>query len=664
MLIFVSTNSPKNYALGYGNFHAGQSALSSGPTLFSKIDQTSYRDQSDLSCKSSKGITINKEASMCSESVRETGSIGLEYNEELDRASASNAKGVSTQAIICSVSDADEKVSSPPRIWLDHSFQLEVPPSDVDKVRCIIRNIVRDWAQEGSRECDQCYKPILEELDRLFPSRCKNRPPCCLVPGAGLVTLALEISCLGFISQGNKFSYYTMICSSFILNQTDTPGEWTIYPWVYSNCNSNNDQLWPVPFSDIFPLVQELLEAFPYIYGVDAVEQMLEDLIYVQDSSFGSKESITKQIFTALQTDPVVGEDIYESDATDVGTEFGLENSNVKHEIFKSNALTSVSATRPQQGGRMPGDAVLTILMQKVRSLDLSLAVLERYLEELNSRYGNIFKELDEEITAKDGLMLKLRNDMKNLGKSKEVIAKDVAGFIDWKYLISLQVDSLVKDNAVLRLEVLPVVGFLTFLDAHKGLKMLSILGSAIPYFSWEKCPEIVSPVPSPSGTAKRGQTTRGTRTGPRNVAHQVSRRGGSSGTGGSRVDSRDNDGLNHGMHSNPSYWSTPRSGFMFRYYQKEVSLTEEGLCLGYPTISQVFDAFADRGWIEIIRPQMSCYPRLVRLFYVFLRDVQGKGDDKCFKVSINGFEFHIGSDYIRHAFSLGESTIPDEEHS
>ncbi|KAF6143736.1 hypothetical protein GIB67_030626 [Kingdonia uniflora] len=274
MLIFVGTNSPKNYTLGYGNFHAGQSALSSGPTLFSKADQTSCRDQSDLSCKSSKGISINKETSMCSESVRETGSIGLEYNKELDRASASNAN---TQAAICSVSDADgdadENVSSPPRIWLDPSFQLEVPPSDVDKVRCFIRNIVRDWAQEGSRERDQCYNPILKELDRLFPSRCKNRPPCCLVPGAGLGRLALEISCLGFICQGSKFSYYMMICSSLIFYQTDTAGEWTIYPWVYSNCNSlsDNDQLRPVPFSDIFPTSAGIIGGFS-MCGGDFVE--------------------------------------------------------------------------------------------------------------------------------------------------------------------------------------------------------------------------------------------------------------------------------------------------------------------------------------------------------------------------------------------------------
>nr|CAN64640.1 hypothetical protein VITISV_033931 [Vitis vinifera] len=63
-------------------------------------------------------------------------------------------------------------------------------------VRCIIRNIVRDWAAEGQKERDQCYKPILEELDGLFPNRSKDRPPSCLVPGAGLGRLALEISCL------------------------------------------------------------------------------------------------------------------------------------------------------------------------------------------------------------------------------------------------------------------------------------------------------------------------------------------------------------------------------------------------------------------------------------------------------------------------------------
>ncbi|KAH0886637.1 hypothetical protein HID58_062733 [Brassica napus] len=129
--------------------------------------------------------------------------------------------------------------------WLDPSLQTHVPLVDVDKVRCIIRNIVRDWAAEGQRERDQCYKPILDELDSLFPDRQKKRytvlclssayrvnyvicstPPSCLVPGAGLGRLALEISCLGFISQGNEFSYYMMICSMHkcLMNGRYTPG--------------------------------------------------------------------------------------------------------------------------------------------------------------------------------------------------------------------------------------------------------------------------------------------------------------------------------------------------------------------------------------------------------------------------------------------------------
>ncbi|XP_015693339.1 carnosine N-methyltransferase-like isoform X2 [Oryza brachyantha] len=158
------------------------------------------------------------------------------------------------------------------------SLQLNVPPIDVDKVRCIIRNIVRDWAQEGQKERDECYKPILEELNRLFPNRSKQRPPSCLVPGAGLGRLALEISTLGFVSQGNEFSYYMMICSSFILNHTQEANEWTIYPWIHSNCNSlsDNDQLRPVSFPDIHPSCSGITEGFSMCAG-DFVEVYNEE---------------------------------------------------------------------------------------------------------------------------------------------------------------------------------------------------------------------------------------------------------------------------------------------------------------------------------------------------------------------------------------------------
>ncbi|KAF6176840.1 hypothetical protein GIB67_026527, partial [Kingdonia uniflora] len=450
MLIFVSTNSPKNYALGYGNFHAGQSALSSGPTLFSKTDQTSCRDQSDLSCKSSKGITINKEASMCSKSIGETGSIGLGYNKELDRASTSNAKGASTQATICSVSDADgdanEIVSSPPRIWLDPSFQLEVPPSDVNKNGQISLGLQQlQLSFRGFSMCGGDFVEVYNDPDHEG-------------------SWDAMVTCFILDTEHNIVEYIEII--SRILRDG---GVWINFgPLFYHFADAYGteeemsielslEDAKSVALQYGFQLEREDTIETTYTVNFEHYSSNLQDfellgsLIYPTEKwanlgIFKAGNMKHEQRFTLQEpkwTDPVVGEDIYESVATYVGTEFGLENSNVKHEIFKSNALTSVSETQPQQGRRMPGDAVLTILTQKVRSLDLSLAVLESYLEELNSRYGNIFKELDQEIATKYGLLLKLRNDMKNLGESKEAIAKDVAGFIDWKYLISFQVDSL-----------------------------------------------------------------------------------------------------------------------------------------------------------------------------------------------------------------------------
>ncbi|KAG8068068.1 hypothetical protein GUJ93_ZPchr0005g16332 [Zizania palustris] len=176
----------------------------------------------------------------------------------------------------CTAYSADENVIL--QEFMAPSLPLNVPPIDVDKVRCIIRNIVRDWAQEGQKERDECYKPILDELNRLFPNRSKQRPPSCLVPGAGLGRLALEISCLGFVSQGNEFSYYMMICSSYILNHTQEANEWTIYPWIHSNCNSlsDNDQLRPVLFPDIHPSSSEITEGFSMCAG-DFVEVYNEE---------------------------------------------------------------------------------------------------------------------------------------------------------------------------------------------------------------------------------------------------------------------------------------------------------------------------------------------------------------------------------------------------
>ncbi|KAE9586516.1 putative S-adenosyl-L-methionine-dependent methyltransferase [Lupinus albus] len=190
------------------------------------------------------------------------------------------------------ITDSNDNVSPSGQHWLGPSFQFNVPLVDVDKVRCIIRNIVRDWAAEGKNERDQCYMPILEELNTLFPNRSKDSPPACLVPGAGLGRLALEISRLGFVCQGNEFSYYMMICSSFILNNSETAGEWTIYPWIHSNCNSlsDSDQLRPVSIPDIHPASAGITEGFS-MCGGDFVE------VYNDPSQEGTWDAVVTCFF-------------------------------------------------------------------------------------------------------------------------------------------------------------------------------------------------------------------------------------------------------------------------------------------------------------------------------------------------------------------------------
>lgn len=157
------------------------------------------------------------------------------------------------------------------------------------------------------------------------------------------------------------------------------------------------------------------------VFGLDAVERMLEDLISVPDNLFASEEVTIEHKPLPFQSEPTHGDDIYQ-DLYDMESGSSVDNSNVKQDVLKNKVPDPVEETRHQQVGRMPGDTVLKILMQKVHSLDLSLSVLERYLEEVNSRYGNIFKEFDKDLGEKDTTLEKIRSDVKNLHDNQKVI--------------------------------------------------------------------------------------------------------------------------------------------------------------------------------------------------------------------------------------------------
>ncbi|KAG2487879.1 hypothetical protein HYH03_013461 [Edaphochlamys debaryana] len=131
-----------------------------------------------------------------------------------------------------------------------------VDSHDVEKVRYVLKNIARDWSAEGAAERAMSYGKILDELKVVFKDWSNpNRAPRVLIPGAGLARLCVEVAGLGYEAQGNEFSYFMLLASSFILNHTTEPNQYTIHPWMHSNSNhlSDEDQLRAVPVPDVLP---------------------------------------------------------------------------------------------------------------------------------------------------------------------------------------------------------------------------------------------------------------------------------------------------------------------------------------------------------------------------------------------------------------------------
>ena len=133
-------------------------------------------------------------------------------------------------------------------------------PQDTEKVRYVLKDLVRNWSEEGAAEREQSFGRILARVRGIFPDaldrlRAGHAPARVLVPGAGLGRLCLELASLGLQVQGNEWSYYMLLTSSFILNHSEKPGQWKIHPWVQfsSNVRRDADQLRACAIPDVVP---------------------------------------------------------------------------------------------------------------------------------------------------------------------------------------------------------------------------------------------------------------------------------------------------------------------------------------------------------------------------------------------------------------------------
>ncbi|PVG01818.1 N2227-domain-containing protein [Serendipita vermifera] len=123
------------------------------------------------------------------------------------------------------------------------------------KVRESLKHMVRDWSEEGKRERDAIYKPILSQLAKIPMEERRNHKV--LVPGSGLGRLAWEIANLGFDTTSCELSYYMSLCLRFLLseNTTERTNQHTLHPYSHwwSHQRSNENTFRGISLPDVLP---------------------------------------------------------------------------------------------------------------------------------------------------------------------------------------------------------------------------------------------------------------------------------------------------------------------------------------------------------------------------------------------------------------------------
>lgn len=221
------------------------------------------------------------------------------------------------------------------------------------------------------------------------------------------------------------------------------------------------------------------------VYGVDAIERMLEDLFVASEGSVPNKLPEPNSS-TMPSSEPEVGSsDCNKSSKVQNGVKTDniqvenienaqLFNENVANPLPRAKIPDPVVEVRQHPIGRIPGDTVLRILMQKVKSLEQNLSVLEDYIKELNQRQQDVFPELDREITRISLLLEKSKLELEELVKWRETMEKGLSDLESWKTVVSFRVNELIKENSMLRIDVEKVSSDQANLES-KELAVLSV---------------------------------------------------------------------------------------------------------------------------------------------------------------------------------------------
>lgn len=201
------------------------------------------------------------------------------------------------------------------------------------------------------------------------------------------------------------------------------------------------------------------------VYGVDAVERMLEDLISIQDKNIVRPQEEQKE---KKESDDDMSKQKEKEEET--SPESAVEVSNERKKL--PDLVEEIKHHQP--GSRMPGDTVLKILMQKIRSLDLSLSVLESYLDEMSSRYGKIFKEMDQEASKREEEVAKMWLEVDRMKESEEKIKEEAMEMREWPSRVEIEIENSEKEKEKLKERLELVLERMEWME-KKGVAVFTI---------------------------------------------------------------------------------------------------------------------------------------------------------------------------------------------
>ncbi|KAL9620851.1 MAG: hypothetical protein Q9160_004632 [Pyrenula sp. 1 TL-2023] len=159
---------------------------------------------------------------------------------------------IADEIVSCALSSFD--LSLHPKADSERDWRDAATQNDIAKAHSTIRQLYRDWSDEGLPERQACYRPVLADLNRAFEIN-ERRHVNVLVPGAGLGRLVFEICSAGFTVEGNEISWHQLLTSSWILNQTKCAEQYSLFPFAlqFTNLISRDHQLHRVQIPDIHP---------------------------------------------------------------------------------------------------------------------------------------------------------------------------------------------------------------------------------------------------------------------------------------------------------------------------------------------------------------------------------------------------------------------------